>query len=68
MEKIDKLTTIGRCKYAIDIIKAAKAMLGESRFDGNGNAIQSKETEEIIEIENELSQICNKIDTFARNI
>lgn len=68
MEKIDKLTTIGRCRYAIDIIKAAKAMLSESRFDGKGNVIQSKEAEEILEIENELYQICNKIDTFARNV
>lgn len=68
MEKIDKLTTIGRCQYAIDIIKAAKAMLSESRFDGKGNVIQSKEAEEILEIENELSKICNRIDTFSRNI
>lgn len=36
MEDFDKIRTIGRCVYVINLIDAANAMLDECRFGGNG--------------------------------
>lgn len=68
MEDFDKIRTIGRCVYVINLIDAAKAMLNECRFDGNGKMIDSEETDRIFKLELELKEIKKEIETLIKTI
>lgn len=68
MEDFDKIRTIGRCVYVVNLIDAAKAMLNECRFGGNGKMIVSEETDRILKIELELKEIHKEVETLMKTI
>lgn len=68
MEDFDKIRTIGRCVYVINLIDAAKAMLDECRFDGNGKMIASEETDRIFKLELELKEIKKEVEMLIKTI
>lgn len=68
MEEFDKIRTIGRCTYVINLIDAAKAMLNECRFDGNGKNIICEETERIFKLELELKEIKKEVENLIKTI
>lgn len=68
MEEFDKIRTIGRCVYVVNLIDAAKAMLNECRFGGNGKMIVSEETDRILKIELELKEIHKEVETLMKTI
>lgn len=68
MEDFDKIRTIGRCVYVINLIDAAKAMLNECRFGGNGKMIVSEETDRIFKLELELKEIKKEVETLIKTI
>ena len=68
MEDFDKIRTIGRCVYVINLIDVAKAMLDECRFGGNGKMIVSEETDRIFKLELELKEIKKEVETLIKTI
>ena len=68
MEDFDKITTIGRCTYVINLIDAAKAMLNECRFGRDGKMIVGEETDRILKIESELKEIHKEVETLMKTI
>lgn len=68
MENFDKIRTIGRCTYVINLIDAADAMLNECRFGRDGKKIVSEETDRILKIETELKEINKEIETLMKTI
>ena len=68
MEEFDKIRTIGRCVYVNNLIDAAKAMLNECRFGGNGKMIVSEETDRILKIELELKEIKKEVENLIKTI
>ncbi len=68
MENFDKIRTIGRCTYVINLIDAADAMLNECRFGRDGKMIVSEETDRILKIETELKEINKEIETLIKTI
>lgn len=68
MEEFDKIRAIGRCVYVNNLIDAAKAMLNECRFGGNGKMIVSEETDRIFKLELELKEIKKKVETLIKTI
>lgn len=68
MGGFNKITTIGRCVYVINLIDAAKAMLNECRFDGNGKNIICEETDRIWKIELELEAIEKEVGKLIKTI
>lgn len=68
MEDFDKIRTIGRCVYVINLIDAAKAMLNDCRFGGNGKMIVSEETDRIFKLELELKEIKKEVETLIKTI
>lgn len=68
MGEFDKICTIGRCTYVINLIDAAKAMLNECRFDGNGKNITCEETDRILKIELELKEIEKEVEKLTKTI
>lgn len=68
MGEFDKISTIGRCTYVINLIDAAKAMLNECRFDGNGKNIICEETDRILKIELELKEIMKEVENLIKTI
>jgi len=68
MEEFNKITTIGRCVYVINLIDAAKAMLDECRFGGNGKMIVSEETDRIFKLELELKEIKKEVENLINTI
>lgn len=68
MEDFDKIRTIGRCVYVNNLIDAAKAMLDECRFGGNGKMIASEETDRILNIELELKEIKKEVEKLIKTI
>lgn len=68
MGEFDKISTIGRCTYVINLIDAAKAMLNECRFDGNGKNIICEETDRILKIEFELKEIKKEVEKLIKTI
>lgn len=68
MEDFDKIRTIGRCTYVINLIDVAKAMLNECRYNGNSERIICKETDRILKIELELKEIKKEVETLIMTI
>ena len=68
MENFDKIRTIGRCTYVINLIDAADAMLNECRFGRDGKMIVSEETDRILKIETELKEINKEVETLMKTI
>lgn len=68
MEDFDKIRTIGRCVYVINLIDAVNAMLDECRFGGNGKMIVSEETDRIFKLELELKEIKKEVETLIKTI
>ena len=68
MGEFDKISTIGRCTYVINLIDAAKAMLNECRFDGNGKNIICEETDRILKIELELKEMKKEVEKLIKTI
>ncbi len=68
MEEFNKITTIGRCVYVINLIDAANAMLDECRFGGNGKMIVSEETDRIFKLELELKEIKKEVENLINTI
>ena len=68
MEDFDKIRTIGRCVYVINLIDAANEMLDECRFGGNGKMIVSEETDRIFKLEFELKEIKKEVETLIKTI
>jgi predicted transcriptional regulator len=68
MENIDKIRTIGRCTYVINLIDAANAMLNECRFGKDGKMIVSEEADRILKIETELEEISKEVKTLMKTI
>lgn len=68
MEDFDKIRTIGRCTYVINLLDVADAMLNECRFDRNGKMIVSEETDRILNIELELKEIQKEVEMLKRTI
>ena len=68
MEDFDKIRTIGRCTYVINLLDVADAMLNECRFDRNGKMIVSEETDRILKIELALKEIHKEVEMLKRTI
>ncbi len=68
MKDFDKIRTIGRCTYVINLIDAAHAMLDECRFGRDGKMITCEETNNIWEIELELKEIKKEVETLIKTI
>lgn len=68
MENFDKIRTIGRCTYVINLIDAADAMLNECRFGRDGKMIASEETDRILKIETELKEIMKEVEKLIKTI
>lgn len=68
MEEFDKIRAIGRCVYVNNLIDAAKAMLNECRFGGNGKYIICEETDRILKIELELKEIKKEVENLIKTI
>ena len=66
--KFNVIRTVGVISYADDLLKVAHAMIDDCRFanDGTGERIGGEEEQDLLNIENDIDELREKMRSFIK--